>query len=107
MAGGDGEGAGQAGGGLEVDLPGGRIIHAYLVKGEPEHELLGFHPGELLDPTRLDVGRDLGRILDRSPDLLELVVRLLLGLEPHETRVLNISSPLYSSVALLLISSVI
>lgn len=68
----------------ERDLTRTGIVDVDVGNGDPDEELLGLDPGELLHAAVLDKGRDLVVVRDVSADGAEPVLLLALLLEPHE-----------------------
>lgn len=77
LEGGDGKGPGEAGRGLERDLPRGKVLNGHVADGEPDEKLLALHAGYLLHAAVLHEGCDLIRVRDGSTDRGEEVVPAL------------------------------
>eukprot|EP00268_Persea_americana_P002059 TRINITY_DN1060_c0_g1_i2.p1 TRINITY_DN1060_c0_g1~~TRINITY_DN1060_c0_g1_i2.p1 ORF type:complete len:168 (-),score=24.27 TRINITY_DN1060_c0_g1_i2:183-686(-) len=84
LEGGHRKGAAEAGGSLEVDLAGGRVIDEHVGEGDPDEELLALDTCHLLHPTVLNECRDVGGVRNGLPDLAEDVLAGLLLAEPDE-----------------------
>lgn len=79
----DREGLGDACKALEMDLARRRIVESDLIDWRPQHELLGLHSFELLDPLLLHEARYTRIIAHLLADHLEIMLHFLLLLDPH------------------------
>lgn len=82
----DGEGPGDAGEALEVDLSAGGLVDVDLVDRGPQEQLLCLHALGLADASGPNVTHDLRVVAHQIVGQLEVVLHLLLLLDPHVAR---------------------
>ncbi|KAL8130552.1 hypothetical protein V2J09_019707 [Rumex salicifolius] len=84
------EGLRDAGRGLKRDLLSIHERHIDLSDSDPDEELPGLDTCQFLDLGWLGIGSDFGPVRHQPAYLLELVLRLLLLLEPHEAGLFHV-----------------